>query len=121
MMSRLPSDLLQCIQLFINFSALYYQVLVYILRDAAIYACSRLSCGLTVCFVVVEKGFDNANGFPSLEPLNIHIVCPEQPLNPHPNSLFLPFGYWARAYVHSRTVTFVLSLICDNFLEIWEL
>lgn len=88
-MSRVSSDLLQRIQLFINFSALYYQVLVYILRDAARYACSRFSCGLTVCFVVVEKGFDNANGFPSLEPLNIHIVCPEQPYPEHASPLHL--------------------------------
>jgi len=52
--------------------------LVYIHEDAANndlrYACGRRSCGLNICCIVIEGGFNNVNGSSSLKSLNPHIV-----------------------------------------------
>lgn len=121
MISRVSSDLLLCIQLFINFAGLFYYVFVYVLKDAAKYdlryACSRCSCGLDICCIAIEGGFDNANGSSSLESLNPRIVWsragPQTPILTY-FSCRLAIGH-----MHMRmtgTVTFIVSVITASFL-----
>lgn len=126
MVSWVSSDLLLCIQLFINFAVLFYYVLVYILKDAAKYdlwyACSRCSYDLNICCIVIEGGFNNANGSSSLESLNPHNVWSRA--GPWTHSLTYFSCHLAIGHVHicmTGTVTFIFSLICDNLLETWKL